>query len=211
MKYIIMAGGTYPSWEKPRQLIECEGEPLIVRTIRLLKENGVDDIAISSDNDVFEQFGVPVLKHENDYVSRKYNDCDGIWCNAFYPTDEPTCYLFGDVLFSENAIKTIVEFETDDIMFFGSKEPFAPEYPKPYIEPFCFKVTDTDHLKRAVAEVKRIYKAGGFLREPIAWEVWNVICGTNPNIINPSYTAINDFTCDIDQPDEIEKIMERLK
>lgn len=211
MKYIIMCGGDYYTWEKPRHLIEVKGEPLVARTIRLLKANGIEDIAISSNNPVFEQFGVPVLNHKNYYFTLGYNNSDGTWCNCFYPTDEPTCYLFGDVVYSPAAIKTIVETETDDIMFFGSCYPFAPEYPKPYIEPFGFKVVNTEHLKQAVEEVKRLESMGRFNREPIAWEVWNVICGNaDPNVIDyRTYVHINDYTCDIDEPEEV-SLIERV-
>lgn len=203
MKYIIMCGGTYVKWDQPRQFAKINGEAIVARTIRLLRENGVENISISTNNDVFEAFGVPLLKHENNYRAWAYNGCEGMWCECFYPTDEPTCYLFGDVVYSPAAIKTIIEAETDDIMFFGSKPPFAREYPKPYIEPFGFKVVDTDHLKRAIDEVKRIYAAGGFDREPIAWEMWNVISGGDPNRIDSeSYVGINDYTCDIDNPEE---------
>lgn len=204
MKYIIMCGGSYPKFATPRQMIKVNGEPLVARTIRLLRENGIEDIAISSNNPAFEQFGVPVLHHDNGYVGYEYNVCEGYWCDAFYPTDEPTTYLFGDVFFSPAAIRTIIETETDDIMFFGSCYPFGRDYPKPWEEPFCFKVVNTDHLKAACAEVKRIDKAGGFSRKPIAWEVWNVINGNvDPNqIIKESYVHINDYTCDIDKPEE---------
>ena len=206
MKYIIMCGGTYPKWEKPRQLIEINGEPIVARTIRLLKENGIDDIAISSDNSVFEAFGVPVLKHDNYYYALEYNFSDGFWCNAFYPTDEPTCYLFGDVVYSPEAIKTIISTETDDIAFFGSAPPFSRWYPKPYEEPFAFKVVDTQHLREAIEDVKRLYNENRFAREPIAWELWNVISRGPDGDVNHidfgSFTIINDYTCDIDRPSE---------
>lgn len=207
MKYIIMCGGGYAMWNQPKHLLKVNGEPIVARTIRLLRENGIEDIAISSSNPIFEQFGVPVLRHDNDYYARGYNDNDGSWCSAFYPTDEPTCYLFGDVIFSPAAIRTIIETETDDIMLFGSKEPFAPEYPKPYREPFAFKVANTHHLKKAIERVKFYDSLGKFRRKPIAWELWSVIRGTNIRKINRSYVAINDYTCDIDTPDEIEKVL----
>ena len=197
-----MAGGHYRKWDRPRQLIEYKGEPIIARTIRLLKENGIKDIAISSNNDVFKDFGVPLLKHENDYDAWGYNDNTGYWCNAFYPTNDPACYVFGDVVFSDNAIRQIVNYKTDSIMLFGSKEPFASDYPKVYIEPFAFKVQDQNLLHWAIKEVKRLDSVGAFNRKPIAWELWSVICGTNPNTINNSYVAINDYTCDIDNPEE---------
>ena len=203
MKYIIMCGGTYRKWEQPRQLIRIRGEPIVARTIRLLREAGVEDIAISSNDSVFEQFGVTVLRHDNSYDARGYNDCTGHWVDAFYPTDEPTCYIFGDVIFSPGAIKTIVMTETEGIEFFGSAPPFAPEYQKPWAEPFALKVTDTDHLKQAIINVKEYELSGLFNRKPIMWELWNVITGSDLNHIDyGSYTVINDYTCDIDYPDE---------
>ena len=216
MKYIIMCGGRYKFWEKPKQLTEINGEPLVARTIRLLRECGVKDIAISSNNDAFEQFGVPVLKHDNDYYVVKYNDYYGSWCNAFYPTNEPTCYLLGDVVFSPEAIKTIVDTKTDDIMFFASKKPFAPNYPKWHVEPFAFKVVDTEHLRRAIYKTKELERRGMFNRRPLAFEVWFVICGADPkenpeDIIDEkarNYVAINDYTCDIDFPNEEVEVSE---
>lgn len=211
MKYIIMCGGKYRQWETPRQLTEVNGEPIVARTIRLLRENGITDIAISSDDPVFERFGVPVLNHQNGYDARGYNDFDGYWCDAFYPTDEPVCYLFGDVIFSPQAIKTIVETKVDDIMLFGSKPPFAKEYPKPWIEPFAFKVQNTARLKNACLEVKELDALGVFKRKPIAWELWSVICGSAPNRIDYSYVGINDYTTDIDYPEEVEKVLKWIK
>ena len=213
MKYIIMCGGTYTKFTTPRQLFPFNGEPIVCRTVRLLRENGIEDIAISADNHYFDDIGVPILRHDNEYVTAQYNDCKGHWCNCFYPTDEPTCYIFGDVVFSEAAIRKIVETETDDIAFFGSCPPFDHRYPKWWIEPFCFKVTNTDHLHQAIADVKRLTAEGRFGRVPIAWEVWNVISrgpdGDVNTIDGTSYIHINDWTCDIDKPDEL-PLLERL-
>lgn len=206
MKYIIMCGGEYPMWSTPKQMTEVQGEPLVARTIRLLREAGAKDIAISTNNLAFKKFGVKILYHQNDYVSEAYNRCKGYWCNCFYPTEDPCCYLFGDVLFSPKAIKTIVETDTDDIMLFGSKNPFAKEYPKPYIEPFAFKVVNQKHLHEACEELKQLDRLGVFKRRPIAWELWSVIKHTAPNKTNWTYTAINDYTCDIDIPEEIEQV-----
>lgn len=214
MQYIIMCGGNYPKWDTPRQLLKIKGESIVARTIRLLRENGVDDIAISSNNDVFKRFGVPVLKHDNDYTGYNYDDYGGYWCNAFYPTDYPVCYLFGDVVYSKAAIQKIIDTETDDIIFFGSAPPFTVHYPKPWVEPFGFKVVDTDHLKEAQRLVKEIDKAGRFYRSPIAWEMWNVIsrgdCADPNTIYTDSYVVINDFTCDVDNPDE-KSLLQRLE
>jgi len=211
MKYIIMCGGRYEFWDKPRQLTEVNGEPIVARTIRLLRECGVKDIAISADNPIFARFGVPLLTHRNEYTTEGYDQItDGYWCNCFYPMDSPVCYIFGDVIFSPEAIKIIVEYETDDVMLFGSKPPFAKEYPKQYIEPFAFKVWNTAHLHNACDEVKELDALGVFKRQPIAWELWSVIRGSHPNKIDRSYVAINDYTSDIDYPKEVERVLKWL-
>lgn len=203
MRYIIMCGGQYENWPLPKQMTKIRGEPIVARTIRLLREAGIEDISISSNNELFEQFGVSVLKHENKYVARGCGDYNDYWVDAFYPTDEPTCYIFGDVVFSPEAIRTIVETETNWIQFFASAPPFASEYPKPWAEPFALKVVDTDWLKRSVEAVKRLCRMGLFHRSPIMWELWSVITDGDLNHIDyGSYKVINDYTCDIDDPDE---------
>ena len=47
MKYIILADSKNNSFDTPRQLTNINGEPLVARTIRLLKENGIKDIIIT--------------------------------------------------------------------------------------------------------------------------------------------------------------------
>lgn len=204
MLYIIMCGGNYKSWEIPRQLTVINGETILERTIRLLRENGVEDIAISSNHPAFESFGVPVLHHENSYTAVGAEIVGGYWFEAFYPTSEPTCYLFGDVVFSPEAIRAIVETETDDIEFFASAPPFADNYPKKWAEPFALKVVNTDHLKHAINCTRQFDEQGLFIRHPIMWELWQVIQAAPLNYIDyTSYMVINDYTCDIDRPWDI--------
>lgn len=209
MKYIIMCGGDYKLWSYPRQLIKINNEPIVVRTIRLLRECGVTDIAISSNNSVFDQFEVPVLNHDNQFDVFAPEQVDGTWCNAFYFTDCPVCYLFGDVVFSKAAIQKIVETPTDDIEFFASAPPFSSQYKKPHAEPFAFKVTDVSRFKACVQTLKDYETLGMFYRHPIAWELWQVIKDTPLNNIDyTNYTVINDYTCDIDSKEDIRNFID---
>lgn len=209
MKYIIMCGGEYPEWDKPRHLTKICGEPIVKRTIRLLRENGVKDIAITAnDKKRFRGLGVPVLSHDNSYVMGS----DGAWVNAFYPTEEPACYIFGDVVFSPEAIRTIVETETDGIQFFASSPPFSELYTKPWAEPFAFKVVDQVRFRMAVNFIRTFKDSDIFNRHPIAWELWQAINSENVKTINfRNYIAINDYTCDIDEPGDAEKIERMIK
>ena len=202
MKYVVMAGGKYKGFRK--HLVKINGETLVERTIRLLREAGAEDIAISSNQEGFENMGVPVLTHPNGYrqeIEATYGD----WLDAFYPSEEPICYLFGDVVFSPEAIKTIVDTKTDDIMFFASAEPLPKGYPKPWAEPFAYKVVDTHRFFLAIEMTKEYEKQGCFYRQPVSWEIWQVIKGTPLGKIDyTNYCAINDYTCDIDCREDME-------
>ena len=202
MKYIIMCSGTYPQWSYPRHLSMIHGETLINRTIRLLNENGVAkrDIKLTVTpelRDILLKDGLLVA-----IIPRVKEN----WLDCFYPMNEPCTYIFGDVVFSPNAIKTIVETYTNNIEFFASAPPFAKNYSKEWAEPFAFKVVNTDNFFYEIAKTKDLYKQGWFKREPIAWELWQVIKGTPINKIDyTNYTVINDYTCDIDEPSDIYK------
>lgn len=210
MKYIIMCGGSYDKWDTPKHLTSLKGEPIVARTIRLLKENGVTDIAISSNSELFEQFGVPVLRHYNPYRLPLEGRATAPWLDAFYPMEEPVTYIFGDVVFSPNAIKTIVSTDTDGIEFFASAKPLPDIYPKHWAEPFAFKVKDTRRFFKAIEVTKQYDEQGLFKRQPVSWELWQVIKGTPLNKVDyTNYTAINDYTCDIDCPEDI-KLFERF-
>lgn len=199
MQYIIMCGGNYKHLLLPKALFKVNGETLISRTIRLLRENGIDDIAISTNSRDFNDLGVTILRHRNRYWTDKQENNYGYWVDAFYPAEYPVCYLFGDVYYSPEAIKTIIETETDDIEFFASAPPFAENYPKEWAEPFALKVINNKHLSDAVAETKQLQDDGLFVRRPIMWELWQVIKKTRINVIDyTNYTVINDYTCDID-------------
>ena len=200
MKYIIMCGGNYHS-DIPKHLLTVKGEPIVARTIRLLRNNGITDISISATDDRFEQFGVPVLRHDN-----RYGD-GGIWLDAFYPTTDPACYVFGDVVFSPAAIKTIVETDTKCIQFYASTPPFSNMYHKNWAEPFAFKVRDQEPFRKCIERTKEYGNQGKFHREPVSWELWQVIKGGPLDWIDyTNYQPINDYTCDVDYPSDLAQI-----
>ena len=217
MKYIIMAGGKYKDFETPKQLYKVNGEVIIERTIRLLKENGIEDIAISTNNPAFDYLEVEKLRHENNFIHEYKNEkAKGWWLDAFYPTNEQTCYIWGDVYFSEKAIKTIIKTKTKDIELFGSMPPFADNYFKKWVEPFALKVVNTEHLKESIQKTKELALEGKTWRKnPIIWELWTVIKNiplqTKAGEYIYNYIAINDYTTDIDEIEDIAKIENCLK
>lgn len=206
MKYIIMCGGEYEKFKTPKHLSIVKGERLVDRTIRLLKENGVKDIYISSNNPLFDNCGVPRLEHENTY--KQINGTQqGYWLDAYYPLEdnEQVCYMYGDVYYSENAVKTIVEYQCQDNTLFGTgvaKNKFHYNWG----EPFAYKVINNKRFKNGIKEVKKLQDEGKTKRMPVTWELYRYLNGLDVNVqrvLNKTYVCIDDVTMDVDYPEDI--------
>lgn len=203
MKYIILADSiNIVPFKIPRQLIEINGEKLIQRTIRLLKENGIKDIIVTSHDKRFDNLGA--VRYEPLYNDYKPKENKGYWLSAF-PIEllnEPLTFLLGDVYYSENAIKTIVKTKTASILFFctSKKDGYSDKYIKHHDEPLGFKVEDYNLFKNSIYEVKKLKDLGKTNREPITWELYRFInkIDVNKHELKDNYLAINDESCDID-------------
>ena len=215
-----MCGGRYLSFTDFRPLIKVNGEPLVERTIRLLRQLGIDDIAVSTNEeiDLLDYLDVPVVKFKNSYAAKGYNNFTGYWCDAFYKTDEPVCYLMGDTYYSTDALKQIVETETDDILFFGTDVPFAQGYNKRYSEPLAFKVVNQKRFQEACDTFRALQDLGPskwpFCRLPIAWELAQIISNYPLNRIivqTPIFVGVHYFTGDIDNPEEAEELRQTIE
>ena len=212
MKYIILSDGSPEGFKTPRQLSEINGEPIIKRTIRLLKENGITDIIITSHDKRFDNLGVE--RYEPKYNDWNYKDKTGYWLSAF-PIEllnQPITFLFGDVYYSENAIKTIVNTKTKENLFFCTYENKDKRYIKHHDEPLAYKVVDYIMFKEHIDRVKRLKDEGKCCREPIVWELYRSINNQdiNVHVMTNNYIAINDESCDIDTFNDIINLEEKL-
>lgn len=211
-RYVILANSNDKTFDVPRQLVEINGERLIERTIRLLKENGVKDILITSYDKRFDNLGAKryePLKNDYDYLTGK-----GYWLNAFpiEIMDEPICFIWGDVYFSDDAIKTIVETDTKSTLFFCSHNNQDDKYIKRHDEPLAYKVVDTKLFIEHIDKVKKLYDEGKTNRHPIVWELYRSIneLDVNEHIMTNNYVAINDISCDIDGKNDVKKLKMQL-
>lgn len=232
MKYILMCGGNYPSFKTPKQLLKINDEVLVERTIRLLKENGVDDIVICTNCNDFDYLNLPILMQHNEYINgneneNKKSECS--WLNAYYPIDEPCCYLHGDVYFSDEAIKTIVDTEVKDTMFFCTFDWTDGEKDKRNYkgrEPFAYKVVNQKLFRSAINDLMQMIDEGKFENglPPICWQLYRYINKLDidyntkkwtdiNNIFDTKgdYVVINDYTTDIDKPEDAKVLEEWLK
>lgn len=192
MKYVIMCGTAdyIHYWpDLPKHLQKIHGEVIVERTIRILHELGIDDITITSNDDRFANLGVNYFKY----------DSSGTWCNGFFNFKEPVCYIFGDVYFSYSVLYKMINTDTDDIEFFASNKRFI----KRWAEPYGFKVVNYNRFFECIEKNKELFEKRVFPRSS-AWELWQIIKDTEYNHIDyNNYVAINDYSCDIDEPKDI--------
>lgn len=225
MKYIIMAGGNYTDkFSTPKPLQKVAGEVLIERTIKLLKNNGIDDIGISTNNPMFEYLGIELLHHNNDYIhgdTIEHKKSQYSWLNAFYPMEEPCCYLFGDVYYTDNAIKTIINTKVKDTMFFciRDKQDGRTVANIKGREPLGFKIQNAKLFRDAINDMLQMVDDGKFENyiAPFSWHVYRYLNGLNiflkdwgelNNIFDKKgdYITIDDLTCDIDNVKDISRL-----
>lgn len=216
-KFVIMCGGFYEHFEQPKALTVVHGETIIERTLRLLQDAGIDkeQTYISATDERFKQFGVTVLEHKNTY---RYEDgkMQGYWLDAFYPDfpdDTKVTYLYGDVVYTQNAINTIVHCKREGNILFGTGVAKNKQH-KNWGEPFAYQVDDYRGFLIGISCVKGMYDAGKIDRHPITWELYRFLNGMNINrqdVRDETYIVIDDGTMDIDAPKAVRKVEKRVR
>ena len=224
-RYIIACSGMASRWNShmgipKKQLIEIDGETLLDRTIRLLRENlGNPNIYIMALEDEhkskFEKpntvFFNPILnkrKHRNHHrTNHSISSAEPIWNKQ-----GDTVVLFGDVFYSENAIAEISKNISANIRFYGRKNRPLTKFQTPHDEIFAVRFTHNIH-EQIFHSFNKLYSEN---RRIIAWDLfwyWN------PMKLNEFYNKeyqlklewmeINDWTDDFDLPEDYDIFIEQ--
>jgi len=90
MYFIIMADGDGKRWNNylgiPKHLVEINGEPIIKRTVRLLKENGVNNIIITSRDERYN-FAKRIPQSNRDCEIDRFEE-------TIIPPEGDICFLY---------------------------------------------------------------------------------------------------------------------
>lgn len=115
-KAVVVAAGLssrlYPlTLEKPKGLLEVNGEPMLHRSINILKSNGVEEIAIvvGYKQDVIKD----ALGEEVTYVVNPFykqcNNMGSLWFAKSFINDAPFVYLHGDLIYHEEILSASLD------------------------------------------------------------------------------------------------------
>lgn len=117
--FILCAGENTKYFGITRQLLKINGEEILGRTIRLIREECADEIFIVTRNSVIENY---IRNIESNGVILVQPDGERYHMESLYSTKEKwvdkNIFLFGDVIFSKYAIKKILNSDNKLILFF---------------------------------------------------------------------------------------------
>lgn len=217
-KAIIICAGEATRWgnylNTTKHLIEIEGEKLLHRTVRLIKERGIDDITIvvkeiSSDYDIegSKQYKA-TLNYEENADADKFLSSKELWNK-----ESRTLVFYGDCYFTDEAMDTIIGFESEEWTLFC--RPNASEITgTPWGECFAqsFYPKDLERHEQALHYTAELYKNGTISRCG-GWEHYNAMVGkkdekVEEHLMTTNFVEIDDFTDDFDYPKDYESWIE---
>ncbi|ACF13717.1 hypothetical protein Ctha_1254 [Chloroherpeton thalassium ATCC 35110] len=197
--FILCAGGS-SKWGYylgiPKPLIQINKEPLLHRTLRLLKGHKISDVTIVATDPILEQKGYSFFKPEaSRWFVETVLSTESLW-------QEQNIFLMGDVFYTQEAIKTIVA-SADKLKFFG--RPGKSMYShKAHGE--VFGITFSNEASQQVkAHGEKVIQAAKSLGHGKAWQLYRSLAGfglDEKQVETAYFQVIDDFTDDFDTPEE---------
>lgn len=192
MKYIIMADGKGTRWNNyrdiPKHFIKVDGETLLERTVRLLHEKDPGcQVTITSHDPRYEVPGAVRYEPKNNVL-----EIDRFTSELI---EDNICFLYGDTYYSESAVTSIVEGETEDMLFFGNEKSIV-----------AVKVGDGALFASHVNRVRQLFLEGK-INKCIGWQVYQSFLGLSfeEKKIAGKYIFVEDGTRDFNSPEDLTK------
>ena len=209
--YIIACSGEEKRWGNylgcPKHLIKIDGERLLDRTVRLIKNKDESQILIMAYTDEYLVDGTDLYVPQRSIADhQRYPAIYG--SREIWNKNGQTILLYGDVYFTEDAIATIVEDKNNgDIKFYG-RENNSQITGKGYGELFAIRFSNQIHEKiLTVLNKLKIKKDKGEIQRFCYWEFyrsWHNIPLTT-HAIKGNFVTIDDRTDDFDFPGDYDR------
>lgn len=210
MRVFILANGKATRWENylgvDKQLIEIDGETLLKRTVRLLKENGLNDIwligkyEIDGAKNYIPDFESVIGKY--DIVRKVVDDV-----NEF-------ALLYGDCYYSDKIIQDLATRKTDKKWLHWTCNRENKITGKPYPEGYIHTVYDKEYWFKKCDEYKKLLDSG--LEHKLDWQFLRFLLNIDLDIHQPELMKENevdweDETDDMDYPIDYDRWMKNVK
>lgn len=191
MRYVIMADGRESRWNGYQGIhkwqIVIEGENLLERSSRLIHhlDPGAEILITSHD----QSLCIPgASRHE---PQNNHLEIDRFTRELI---EEDTCFLYGDVFYTEKALRTIAATRAERNLFFGNKKKI-----------FAVKIGDAAAFLMHIDFVRERYLKHE-ISECIGWEVYHSLQNLplETRVIGGDFVVIDDETRDFNTPLDLE-------
>ncbi len=203
MNVLIFCAGGSAKWGYylgiPKPLILLNKESILGRTLRLLKKQKVspENITIVATDPILKQPGYNFFEPESSrWFVETLISTESLW-------DEQTVVLMGDVFYTPEALKTILNPTTASLQFYGraGKSLFSH---KAHGE--LFGITFSKNEGALIHEhAQKVIKAAKSMGHGKAWQFYRSIAGfelDQKKTEKKYFVEIDDFTDDFDTPEE---------
>lgn len=187
--YIIMADGEGKRWNNyqgiEKHFAEVKGEPIIERTIRLVKKlDPSAKIIVTSHNPKYEFEGVRRYEPLNNEL-----EIDRF---TFELIDKGVCFLYGDTYYTKKALRKIVKKSNDSLLFFGTLEKIV-----------ALKVNNKKEMITHIQQVRQLYLEGK-ISKCIGWQLYQSFEGLSFKKIQikDHFVLFEDKTHDFNTPQD---------
>ncbi|MCB7038016.1 NTP transferase domain-containing protein [Eggerthella sinensis] len=196
VRCVIMANGRGSRWGNyrsvPKHLSVVDGETLLERTVRLVKElNPEAEVVISSSD---ERYEIPQARRHS--PERDAYELDRF---CFELIEDETCFLYGDVFYTNEVMESILSTPCEGMLFWGSATSiYAVRVKRGAILRQCIEILRGKIVAREIDDAK-------------GWQVYHLYneMPLEGREIGGGFCIVSDETMDFNCPEDYDSFVLR--
>jgi hypothetical protein len=213
---IIICAGEATRWQNykgvPKHLIEINGEKILERTVRLINKYSKAKVyVVGRGND--ERYKIKgSAYYEADLNPDNFDADKFLSSKKLWNKNGRTIVFYGDCYFTDEAVKTIMEYKGKDWILFaryGSSQFTGCEWGECFAQSFYPKdIKRHEDALYTLADMKR----RGELDTCGGWQHYRIMDGIDPknHARGDNFYEIDDFTDDFDYPKDLDRWYEHF-
>ncbi|MBQ3322931.1 MAG: nucleotidyltransferase family protein [Firmicutes bacterium] len=207
MRFVIMADGQGTRWNNymgvPKHLALVDGEPVLGRTVRLLREVAAEAAAASGAASSDADPEIIITSHDARYEfegARRHEPENNIYEIDRFTTElvcDDMCFLYGDTVYDREVLADIAASDAEDILFYGNRKSVV-----------AVRIGDADLFRRHFDRVRNLY-LDGKIEKCKGWQIYQSVTGQDLNekpVIGEKFVVVDEHTTDINTPEEYKNI-----
>jgi len=207
MRFVIMADGQGTRWNNymgvPKHLALVDGEPVLGRTVRLLREVAAEAAAASGAVSGGTDPEIIITSHDERYEfegATRHEPENNIYEIDRFTTElvcDEMCFLYGDTVYDKEVLADIVASDAEDILFYGNRKSVV-----------AVRIGDAELFRKHFNRVRNLF-VDGKIEKCKGWQIYQSVTGQDLRekpVIGEKFVLVDEHTTDINTPEEYRNI-----